>query len=66
MESRPERPMQLGDAIIGVIAGAFADHEEIEVILHVAADAGQIMQRLDADRPQMIRRSDTGLKQQLG
>ena len=42
-EPRPDRAMRLRDAVVGVIAGAFADRVEIEMVLHVAADARKIV-----------------------
>ena len=47
LQPRPDRAMRLRHAIIGVIAGAFADRVEIEMVLHIGTDAGQIMNDRD-------------------
>ena len=68
--SRYCRPAQavrcsLAYVVVGVVAGAFGDDEQIEMILQVGADAGQVVHRRDADRFQMIGRADARLQQQL-
>ncbi|MNT53257.1 hypothetical protein D3C72_1903370 [compost metagenome] len=54
---RPYRPVKLGDAVIGMVAGALGNHEKIEMILKVRTDAGQVMEYLHAHGFQMIRRA---------
>ena len=56
---------ELGVAVIGVVARAFGDDVEVEMVLQVAADARQVVHDRNADRPQMIGRADAGLQQQL-
>ena len=41
-------------------ARALSDHIEIEMILQIGADTWQVMYDGDADRGQMIRRTDAG------
>ena len=41
-----------------MIAGAFGQDAEIEMVLQIAADARKIMHRLDPDRRQVIGRAD--------
>ena len=65
LQPGPEGAVQFGDAVIGMVAGAFADDEQVEVILHVGADAWQVVVYPDADRFQMIGRADAGLQEQL-
>ena len=60
------RAMQLRDAVVGVVAGAFADDVEIEVVLQVAADPRQIVHDRDARRLQRLGRADAGKLQQAG
>ena len=57
--------MQLGDSVIGVIAGAFGDDEKIEMIVEIAAYAGQVVLDLDADLFEVIGRPYAGLQKQL-
>ena len=66
LQASPDGPVQLGDVIVGMIARAFGDDEEIEMILQILADARQIMDDRDADRLQMIGGADARLQQQLG
>src|SRR6185437_7455557 len=56
--------MRLGDAIVSVIAGAFADRVEIEVVLKIAADAVEIVDDGDARFAQSFRRPNAGELQQ--
>ncbi|MCY1312490.1 hypothetical protein D9M70_629170 [compost metagenome] len=53
--------MKFRHTVIGVVAGAFGNDEEIEVVLQVAANAGQVVLHRDADRLQVIGRADAGL-----
>ena len=50
----------LAYTVIGVVARAFADDEEVEMILQVRSDARQIVHQRDADRRQMVGRADAG------
>src|SRR6185295_4800572 len=59
------RPMRLGIFVVGMIAGAFADDAEIEMILEIRSDALEIEQRPYAERSQMIGGPEAGLHQQL-
>ena len=54
------RAVQLGVVVVGVVAGAFGDDEQVEMVLQVGADAGQVVHRRDADRLQMVGRADAG------
>ena len=49
MQARPDGAVRLGDAVEGVIARAFADGVEIEVVLQVRSDAGQVVLDLEAN-----------------
>ena len=46
--------MRTRDAVIGVIAGAFRNRVEVEMVLHVASDARKIMDDRHACRFQRI------------
>src|SRR6185295_1627966 len=59
------RPMRLGIFVVGMIAGAFADDAEIEMILEIRSDAWEIAQRPYAERRQMIGGPEAGLHQQF-
>src|SRR5690606_21362652 len=61
----PGGAVQLRVIVVGVVAGAFGDHEQVEMVLHVGADAGQVVYRFYADRFQVVGRTDAGLHQQL-
>jgi hypothetical protein len=50
--------VRLRHAIVGVIAGAFGDHVEIEMILKIGANAGQIVNHGHARRLQRIGGTD--------
>ena len=56
--------MRMGDTIIGVVAGALGDYVEVQVILHVRADARQIVHDVDSCGPQGIGGTNTGELQQ--
>ena len=45
LQAGPGRAVQLGVVVVGVVAGAFGDDEEIEMVLQVGADAGQVVHR---------------------
>ena len=62
----PPRAVRCGcaHAIIGVLSGAFGDRVEIQVILHVRADAGQVVHDGHAGRLQRVRGPDAGELQQ--
>ena len=64
LQARPHGAVRLRDAVVGVVAGAFADRVEIEVILQIAADAGQIVDDGDAGLPERIGGADAGELQQ--
>src|SRR6185295_16060541 len=52
--------------VIGVVAGALGNDEQVEMILKVASHSRQIEQHRDAHGAQMVRRPDSRLHQQLG
>ena len=60
LETRPGGAMGLGDPIVGVVARAFGDRVQIQVILHVRADARQVMHDIDSRRLQCVRGADAG------
>ncbi len=64
LQARPERAVRLRHAIVGVIAGAFADRVEIEMILHVGANARQVVNHRDPGCAQRIGGTDAGELQQ--
>ena len=64
LQARPHGAVRLRDAVVGVVAGAFADRVEIEMILQVAADAGQIVDHGDAGLFERVGGADAGQLQQ--
>ena len=44
----PSCLVQLGKGIIAVRAGAFADHEQVEMVMQILTDPRQIVNRIDA------------------
>ena len=52
--------MRLGDPVIGVIAGALGDRIEVEMVLHVASDAWEIVDNIHPRGLERIRRPDYG------
>ena len=59
---RPAQTVRCGsrDAVVGVVAGAFADGVEIEVVLEVAPHSGKIVNDRNAGALQRVRRPDAG------
>ena len=57
-QSRPDRAVQLRIAVVGKVALALRNRIEVEVVLKILPDARQIVDRRDADRLQMIGRTD--------
>ena len=55
LDPGPYRAVRTRDAIIGVIAGAFRNGVEVEMVLHVASNARKIVDDRHACRPQRIR-----------
>ncbi len=47
--------MGLGDTIIGVIAGAFANRVQVKMVLEIGADAGQIVNDRHAHVSERVR-----------
>ena len=62
----PRGVMRLVVLVVGVVAGALGDDEQVEVILQVRTNAGEIVHHADPDRAQVVGGSDAGLQQQLG
>ena len=60
----PDRAVQLGVVVVGVVAACIRDGVEVEVVLEVRADAGQVVDDRHADRPQVVGRADAGQQQQ--
>ena len=54
LEPSPDSAMRTRDAIIGVVACAFRDGVQIEVILHIRADAGQVVDHVNASRTKRV------------
>ncbi len=65
LQAGPGRAVELCVIVVGEVARAFGDDEEVEMVLQVLADAGQVVHRLDADRLQMIGRADAGEHQEF-
>src|SRR5208282_6666187 len=64
LNPRPNSAMRLGDPVVGVIAGAFRDRIEIEMVLHVASHARKVVDDRYARGLQRVRGADPGKLQQ--
>jgi len=60
LKAGPSGGMRLRDAIISVVAGAFAFRLQFEMVLQVATDAGEVMDHGDVGGAQGVRRFDSG------
>src|ERR1700722_15621242 len=65
LKARPGRAMPFGDVVVSMFSRAFGDNEEVEVVLKIAANAGEIMRNRNADRLQMIGWAHPRLHEQL-
>ena len=65
-QGRPQGPVRPGELVVAEIAAAFAHHIDIDVVLQVPPDAGQVVDRIDAERLQRVAGADAGEHQQLG
>ena len=59
-------PVRFGVAVIGVRAGAFGDHEEVEVVLQVRAHLRAVEDDGDAEAFQVVGGADAGELQEAG
>src|ERR1700721_2191914 len=65
LNARPGGAMPFGDVVVSMLAGAFGDDEEVEGVLKIAANAGEIRRNRNADRLQMIGWAHPRLHEQL-
>ena len=63
---RPQGPVRPGELVVAEIAAAFAHHVDVDVVLQVPPDAGQVVDRIDAERLQRVAGADAGEHEQLG
>ena len=64
LDTGPDGAMRLGDPVVGVIAGAFRDRIEIEMVLHIASHARKVVDDRHPCSLQRVRRADPGKLQQ--
>ena len=64
LDACPDRAVQLDVVVVGVVAAALGHGVDVEMVLEVRADAGQVVDDRHAHLPQMVGRADARQQQQ--